>query len=240
MGAAAYARRSRQSQPRGWKKTSDESRPPVPRMSVEKWVDVASWLGDVWPVASEEAAKQPENLGSLVFSIARDAARSPHTKSSGSSGSVSGSGEAKGGGREGEACPCESRGRSRRRVPAMSGNLPQGTRWREAASRAVELAEGQMAGTSGQRATSHQNTTTQDSDMDIAAKSQLDEPDARMGHVRICGSSGWVTACGYPVLAGRGCRRVICSAGTEQRGLRFPGASRGDGQATASVSSSAA
>ena len=127
MGAAAYARRSRQSQPRGWKKTSDESRPPVPRMSVEKWVDVASWLGDVWPVASEEAAKQPENLGSIVFSIARDAARAPHTKSSGSSGSVSGSGEAKGGkrgycrakgtkrgGREGEACPREACARGSR------------------------------------------------------------------------------------------------------------------------------
>ena len=90
-------------------------------MSVEKWVDVASWLGDVWPVASEEAAKQPENLGSLVFSIARDAARAPHTKSSRSSGSVSGSGEAKGGKRgvlpsEGN----EARREGRRGLPPRS------------------------------------------------------------------------------------------------------------------------
>ena len=110
------------------------------------------------------ATKQPRNPGGLVFSTPGEAARTPHEKSSGSLGSAFGSGGAKGGAsggtaerRErcdagGEACSRESGGRSRRRVLAKPGDLLQGTRWREAASRAVELAEGQMAGTSGQRA----------------------------------------------------------------------------------------
>ena len=63
-------------------------------MSMEKWVDIASWLGDGRPVA---AAKQPRNLRDLVFSIAGEPARAPHEKSSGSSGNAPGSGGAKGG-----------------------------------------------------------------------------------------------------------------------------------------------
>ena len=79
-----------------------------------------------------------------------------------------------------------------------------------------------MAGTFGSK--SHRNTTTQDSDMGIAAKLQLKESDAWIGYVRICGSRGWITARGYPALAGRGRRRLVCGAAAEQRGLRFPGA----------------
>ena len=138
-------------------------------MSVEKWVDVASWLGDSQPVASGGRPSSP-GIREVSSSPRQEKRRGRRTKNHpGPWGARPALGERRGrrrgyclakgtkrGGRGGEACPRESRGRSRRRGPAMSGNLPQGTRWREAASQAVELAEGQVEGTSGQRATRKQ------------------------------------------------------------------------------------